>query len=1173
MRRHVLPIALLLLFGSFLAAGRGREFHLAPGGSDRNPGTAAHPFKTVGRALNALRDFRRANPGFGDTVCLFFHAGRYALAAPLVLEPGDGGTAASPTVFAAYRNDEAVISGGAVLAGWRRSRSNGVAAYTAPVPRFAGASPVRQLWVNGQRRPCARLPETGYLPVDSIPGLTSGTEWLDGQTAFDARSADFPATFDPAGAEVVVMNRWVESHLPVTGFDPAGGRFTFSRRSVFRLDKGDPYYVLNSRSGLRKPGQWRYDQERREVTYLPLDGEKPAAVDAVIPVCAQLVRIAGSSGERRPVRHLIFRRLTFSHTEWHFPDGFRSDSRNQDAGGFVQAATGVPAALEFAWAESCAVEQCRVSHIGTYAIEFGSACRGNRVVDCDLTDLGAGGIKIGTKTIAQDPREKTAGNLIAGCNIGGGGIVFHSAIGVWIAQSPRNILRQNWIHDFYYTGISIGWTWGYGPADAAGNLVERNQVDHIGRLADGDGPILADMGGIYTLGFHRGTIIRGNVFHDIAARLYGGWGIYFDEGTTGCLAEQNLVYRTTHGGFHQHYGRDNIVRSNIFAFGRDQQIQRSRIEDHTSFAFEKNIVLWSEGRLFHGDLAHEEMTDSNVVFDRNCYWPLRGAFRADTLTFSAWQARGQDRHSLVADPLFVDPLNDDFRLRPGSPAIALGFVPREAEGAGAAAPGRRRLLYNNDGSNILMAYDSLTPALMNARIDPVIEGGVTTFLHNVNPGQNMGYPSSAARMFRWNGTGKAEGWNLLGRRMGENLERLVRAGRDPVGLVMERARLRGCEALLSFRMNELHDVDKPASPLLSEFWKSHPQFRVGGYEGWGKEALNYAVPRVREYFFSLLREVVERYDLDGLELDFMRFPYYFPYRPDSMEAWAGVMTAFVGRVRELTDSAGTARGRRILLAVRVPSSLAGCAHVGLDPAAWARRGLIDFLTAAPFLSTETDIPIGEFKRACGGLPVYACLEFTIGDRQMTREEKRAAAALLYGAGADGLYLFNYFVAWDAGFAADTEVLSELRDPALLDGKDKQYTLAVPRFPVPGVSLPGVLPLALVPDTEHTVILRTADRETPRAAMLRVECAATIGPGDITVRWNGVLLDHGARPARPQMFPQDIWPASPKVETMLEYAVDPGLLKGGNAITLSARRPLAVERLSLGLRFSGPPGGP
>jgi len=401
--------------------------------------------------------------------------------------------------------------------------------------------------------------------------------------------------------------------------------------------------------------------------------------------------------------------------------------------------------------------------------------------------------------------------------------------------------------------------------------------------------------------------------------------------------------------------------------------------------------------------------------------------------------------------------------------------------------------------------------------------------------------------------------------MSNNLGWLTRDGIDPVAIVMNRARHQGMESMLSYRMNELHDVDKPASPLLSPFWKAHPEYRVGGYEGWGKEALNYAVPEVREYVFAILEEIVDRYDLDGLELDFMRFPYYFPFRKDSMGAYERTMTDFVERVRKMTDSIGNERGRSILLSARIPTSLQGCTHLGLDPATWSRGGLIDFLTLSPFLSTETDIPVGEFRAACSGVPIYTCLEFTIGARQMTREEKRAAAALLYAAGSDGMYLFNYFVAWDAGLEADIEVLAELAEPDSLIDKDKVYTIAVPRYPVPGVSLPGQVPLNMKQGEERSVVVQTHEPKRPESVTIRIECADTVSAGDIQLRLNESGLQRGTTPDNPQIFPAKIWPSLPIREKTLEFVADPSLLKDLNVLKIRAKRPLTVEWVYVGVR--------
>jgi hypothetical protein len=214
-------------------------------------------------------------------------------------------------------------------------------------------------------------------------------------------------------------------------------------------------------------------------------------------------------------------------------------------------------------------------------------------------------------------------------------------------------------------GVSIGWTWGYRESEAYGNLIEYNYIHDVGI-----GDMLSDIGAIYTLGVQPGTRIRYNLIHDVHRRGYGGWGIYLDEGSTDILVEYNLVYRAQSSGFHQHYGRDNLVRNNIFAYSEEHQIARTRQEPHRAFIFEQNIV-YADGRPM---LTDQEWGPENAEFSRNLYFDASGAapdFAGET--FQEWQAMGLDAVSVVGDPLFVNPREGDFRLRPGSPAFALGF--------------------------------------------------------------------------------------------------------------------------------------------------------------------------------------------------------------------------------------------------------------------------------------------------------------------------------------------------------------------------------------------------------------------------------------------------------------------------------------------------------------------
>jgi hypothetical protein len=654
---------------------------LAEAKPDRTDG----PLATLEAARNRVRDLRAKAAGpLGTAATIVMRGGRYELAAPFVLTPQDSGTESQPLTICCFEGEHPVLSGGRRLS-FSREPDRGGEVWVAGLPAGLPGDIVREMWVNGHRRTRARFPVTGYLKVESSPD--SAKDWRHSVSSFHFNDGDLKAWPSAADAELVVMSHWVESRLPVKDIDEKEKTVSFNKQTTNGLDPGDVYFLEGSKDFLTEPGQWCEDPSAKTIRYLPLPGEDPQSIEAIVPALQQVMRLEGDPQAERFVEHVAFRGIGFSHAQWDLPD--HDAKGNPGPSGYHQADISVPGAVFGQGVVDCRFDGCFVEHVGGYGVELARGCRHNQLSRCIIDDLGAGGIKIGETAMRAADSDQTFGNEVSDCRITNGGCFYPSGVAAWFGQTYDNILSHNEIANFYYTGISIGWTWGYGKSLPRNNLVENNHVHHIGVkwLTDStslkdqqreDGPILSDMGGIYTLGAQPGTIIRGNRFHDIAGIKYGGWGIYFDEGSTGILAEKNLVYRTTHGGLHQHYGRENIFRNNIIAYSRDWQIQRTRAEDHQSFSFEHNIVYWDTGQAVSGNFK-----SFNVIFTHNDYWAFdKGDMKFAGLSWAQWQDKGMDSDSIVADPRFVDPQHDNFHIADDSPALKVGFEPFNLEDVG-----------------------------------------------------------------------------------------------------------------------------------------------------------------------------------------------------------------------------------------------------------------------------------------------------------------------------------------------------------------------------------------------------------------------------------------------------------------------------------------------------------
>ena len=633
-------------------------FYVSPQGNDRWSGTTPEPaagdgpFATLERARRAVRALKRKG-AWDRPVRVVLRGGTYFLDRPLEFGPQDGGTHECPVTWTSAAGEKAVVSGGRRIRGFRETAANGRRAWAADLPDVRrGDWYFRQLFVNDARCPRPRLPRKGVYrlkrPLDVRPVQL---RWRCPTRRAEYSGDDFKRWRNLRDVEVVALTRWIENRLNVARVDTKRRIVTFVHPSLHTLaddhkpERGTVYWIENVFEELSRPGQWYLDRRKGRLYYLPRRGEKPDAVEMIAPRLPQLVRVVGTG--KRKVEHLHFRGITFAHSEWQAPEGWVASK---------QAAHEVPGAIRFEHARLCSLSQCAVVHVGSYAVEVGDGCLDITLAHNRMEDLGAGGVRAW---------HGSARTTITDSVIAHGGRLWLSAVGVLIGNSPGNKVLHNHIFDLYYSGISVGWVWGYAGSAAVGNIVEHNHVHDLGH------ELLSDMGGVYTLGVSPGTRIRYNLFHDINCRIYGGWGIYMDEGSTDILIEKNIAYRCNTAPFHQHYGRDNRIVNNIWAFGEGNQIERSRIEDHLSFSFERNIVYYERG-----EAVGRKWDPPQAVLNHNLYWNASGGkvtFAGKSL--AEWQAMGMDAESLVADPKFVDPAKGDFQLRPGSPARRIGFEP------------------------------------------------------------------------------------------------------------------------------------------------------------------------------------------------------------------------------------------------------------------------------------------------------------------------------------------------------------------------------------------------------------------------------------------------------------------------------------------------------------------
>jgi parallel beta-helix repeat protein len=666
-----IPIARpLILFLAFLCAGPGARaatFYISPQGDDAWSGrlqtpNAAHtdgPLASLQGSRDRIRKLNSA--GAKEPVKVIIAGGLYALSAPFILEPQDSGTADAPITYEAAENAKAIFTGGRKITGFKPAPDG---TWTTTIPEVkANKWYFEQLWINGRRATRARTPNEGYFHIQSKVAKLPNQAFI-GKPEDVKILADIPKD-RLADISAVVYHSWSTSRLPIATFDAKTNLVTGVAPMAFAFGQWDAaqrYHLENFKEALDAPGEWFLDRDGT-LYYKPLPGESIDKAEVIAPVTTEFVHFAGNAAEKKLVHHITLKGLSFQFSQYLTPAKGQGDP---------QAVTSMPGVINLDGAQNITIDNCEIAHVGAAGIWFRSGCQNCTLTHSYFHDLGCGAVRIGEMKVPSD-LTLTARITIDNNIFKAGGRLYPDAVAVLIGHSPDNTVTHNEIADFYYTGVSVGWVWGYGKSIAKRNTIDFNHIHQIGQ------GVLSDMGGVYTLGPSEGTTVSNNVVHDVNAYSYGGWGLYTDEGSSGVTLENNLVYNTKTGSFHQHYGKENVIKNNIFVDSKLHQIQRTRAENHLSFTFENNIIYYHTGKLLDG-----QWKDGHFAMKHNIYWNASDpkAITFNNLSFAEWQKTGQDTDSQITDPQFIDPAKGDFHLKPTSPALKLGFKPFDYSKAG-----------------------------------------------------------------------------------------------------------------------------------------------------------------------------------------------------------------------------------------------------------------------------------------------------------------------------------------------------------------------------------------------------------------------------------------------------------------------------------------------------------
>jgi hypothetical protein len=592
----------LLLFPCLVAPAICQVF-VSPNGNDSTPGTMSQPVATLARAVELSRSLQQ-----GQAKRIVLRRGTFSDTSVTITSADSG------LIIESDSNEPALLVGGVPLSGWQRDDAR---FWSAPLPHGRNWD-VRMLQVNGRFCPRALLPEQGTLTHRTefkVPWMsTTGGGWkrkptVEELTTLEYKEADVPPGLDIRNAEVTVFHMWDESVAGIVTNDVAAHKLKLSPPlghppGAFGVQT---YCIWNIREGMTRPGQWFFDRRRQRIVYWPLESENMTNLTAVVPTQTAIIRLVDTT-------NITLRNFSLAVATVPLVTG-----------GFAAAAFDGAVTLEAA--PGATLSNLRIFNVAGQAIKGTRHRHSTRVLDCDVSSCGAGGVYL-----------SGADNIVSNTLIHGVGLMFPSAMGIH-GEGDGCKLSHNEIYDTTYSAIGFG---------GKNLVIENNDISDCMK-------VLHDGAAIYCFAAKQ-AVLRSNFAHDIVdTGGYGASAYYLDEQSADCVVEDNISVNVVRPS-HNHMATNNIIRGNVFMSQKEMRLTFPRC---TGYRLEGN-VFYAAGTLTFEGVNNVASWSRNLVYS--------GVGKIEGITLDGYSSTGKVS-GLCGDTVVADS-NAAVQLESKPPAAA-----------------------------------------------------------------------------------------------------------------------------------------------------------------------------------------------------------------------------------------------------------------------------------------------------------------------------------------------------------------------------------------------------------------------------------------------------------------------------------------------------------------------